>query len=123
MSDHPPTNAAYWKRRCKKLVLDNQQLTTNNVEMLEILNIAEKTLREYQGEGTPLSIVYAKILTSINNTHGAIMPTIIEDIPYQEAQKRCSDPEHNKPCYVNIPHGKRLRHYCPACGKETIIYN
>lgn len=46
------------------------------------------------------------------------MPTTFEDIPVQE---RCSHPEHNPPMHIVIPPGKRMRHVCPACGKETVV--
>ncbi len=47
------------------------------------------------------------------------MPTIIEDDPNYTPP--CAHPDHNAPTHVVVPPGKRLRHTCPGCGKETII--
>ena len=34
----------------------------------------------------------------------------------------CLHPAHNPPIHIWIPSGKKLRHKCPGCGKETVIY-
>jgi hypothetical protein len=46
----------------------------------------------------------------------------IEDIPVGEYGNPCTHPEHNPPNFICIPHGKRLVHKCPKCGKVTIVY-
>jgi len=53
------------------------------------------------------------------------LSTIIEDDPNYawDESKHCRHPQHNPPRHICIPGGKRLRHKCPACGKEQIIYN
>jgi hypothetical protein len=43
-----------------------------------------------------------------------------EDMPVQE---RCRHPEHEPPNMLVIPAGKRYRHVCPGCGRETIIHS
>lgn len=47
-----------------------------------------------------------------------------EDIPEDEkwTDKICRSPYHDPPMHLYIPPGKRYRHVCPACGKETVIY-
>jgi len=46
------------------------------------------------------------------------MPTTFEPLPPEE---RCISPEHNPPMHIVIPPGHKMRHACPACGKETVI--
>lgn len=38
-----------------------------------------------------------------------------------EIMKPCSHPEHNPPSHLYIPVGKKYRHICPACNKETVL--
>ena len=42
------------------------------------------------------------------------------DLPVQEI---CTHSEHNPPTHLHIPPGKGYRHFCPQCGKETILKN
>lgn len=54
------------------------------------------------------------------------MSSIIEDIPENDKRytpPRCQDPSHNPPNMIYIPPGKRLRHKCPTCGQESILYS
>jgi len=44
---------------------------------------------------------------------------IIEDDPAYRPP--CCHPQHEPPRHICIPPGKRLRHRCPGCGKETVI--
>ncbi len=41
-----------------------------------------------------------------------------EDLPQKEI---CSDPEHNPPMHLWVPHGQQFRHVCPGCGQEKVL--
>lgn len=43
---------------------------------------------------------------------------MFEDIPQENL---CLDRSHNPPTHVCIPHGKRLVHICPSCGKKQTV--
>jgi hypothetical protein len=54
-----------------------------------------------------------KLLASLAPKRGGFF-----DLP---KEKKCKDPEHEPPKYIHIPQGKGYRHFCPACGEETVI--
>lgn len=41
-----------------------------------------------------------------------------EDI---EENPPCKHPEHEPPCYLHIPQGKRYVHICPSCRQRSVI--
>lgn len=41
--------------------------------------------------------------------------------PIPLAERPCSHPEHHPPSHLHIPYGMQYRHFCPACGKESVM--
>lgn len=35
----------------------------------------------------------------------------------------CTDPNHEPPMFISVPHGHGYKHSCPSCGKVSVIEN
>lgn len=46
----------------------------------------------------------------------------LEPDPDYDKHRPCRHREHDPPSHIYIPPGMRLRHICPGCGEEQVIY-